>query len=117
LRVRISSTPPQMEIFIPKKHREVEEIRVLAEAGNSLKVRECYLNGDLAGLSQDETQRILSLAHEKSAEYSQDMIIPLTDEAYTIQQNHIQRQESRLTRLNFRTQDLHDVVENFYNDY
>lgn len=105
-----------MEFFRLKKHREVEEVRALAEAGNSLKVRECYVNGDLAQLPSPKAQRILSLAHQKSAEYSQNMIIPLTDEAWLIQQNHIQKQESRLIKINFRTQDLQQTIKRIYND-
>jgi hypothetical protein len=105
-----------METYRPKNHREINDIRRLAEVGSSLKVREAYENGDLASLTPDEAQRILSLALEKSLEYSEERIIPMTDNAFKIQHDQIEKQENRLIRLNFRTRSLEEVVKSFHND-
>jgi len=105
-----------MEIFRPKRHKDVEEIEALAETGAFFKVAECFLNGDLAQIPSDENQRILSLALERSAEYSQDMVIPLTDETCQIEKDHVILQEEKMIRINFRTDGLKQVIESLYND-
>ena len=105
-----------MEFFKPVPHKEIGEIKALAEKGITLKVGECFLNGDFAQIPADEVQRILSLSFERAIEYEQDMILPVTDEGYKMQQDRISMQEYRLIQINFRTGGLKQVVENFYNE-
>lgn len=88
----------------------------MAEEGCSLKVLESYLNGDLADLPEDAAQRILSLAIGKSADFSISMTIPLSDECFTVNANHVDRQEIRLIDLNFRKNGLKEMVRKLYNE-
>ena len=105
-----------MEFFKPVPHKEIAEIKALAEKGITLKVGECFLNGDFAKIPADEAQRILSLSFERAIEYEQDMILPVTDEGYIMQQNRISMQENRLIQINFRIRGLKQVIESLYND-
>ncbi len=103
-----------MEIYRPKRHRDLEEIRSLAESGSTIKVSESLLNGDLAQVPTEEAQRILSLALQRSLEYTRDSIIPFTNETYSLQQRRILLIEERLFKINFRTKGLIEVVRDIF---
>ncbi len=105
-----------METFIPHKHAEVKEVRRYANQGNYSKTMDCYLNGDLALIPEDEALRILSLSYIKRLEYMSDLEIPTMGETKEAYQERYSVLEQNLIDINFGAKGLKQVVEKLYNE-
>ena len=75
-----------------------------------------YPNGDLAELPDSLAQGILRYAITKSKSYSEEMVIPTTQEAFKIEYNFREKQTERIDQLDFHTSPLKDAVKSLYND-
>lgn len=75
-----------MEFPRPRRHEPIEKILERAKAGDTFFVLRAVRNGDLAGMPETEVRMILAIAADNSANFTQEQLIPLTEDQATINQ-------------------------------
>ena len=78
-------------------------------------VDQAVLNGDLAQLSESEQRKIVAVAHDNSAAYTYNLVIPITDEKSQEHSDFINRHTDMAANVFFKAdgKNLQEEIKDF----